>query len=87
MGGAFKPVGEVASNQSVVKKGLKFAHLFYSQWVPETYIGNMEAMEPICNVQGVRDERWCLLCSICKKKRGACIQCSLGTSFIAMTIF
>jgi hypothetical protein len=87
VGGALKPVGEVDSNESVVKKGLKFAHLFCSQWVPETYIGNMEAMEPIRNVEGVRDERWRLLCSVCKEKRGACIQCSHGTSFIAMTNF
>jgi hypothetical protein len=60
-------------------KGTKFAHLFCSQWVPETFIGNMEVMEPIRNIEGVRDERWRLLCSICKEKHGACIQCSHGT--------
>lgn len=78
-GGAVKPVGEVDSKGNLIRKGVKFAHLFCSQWVPETYIGNMEAMEPIRNVEGVRDERWRLLCSVCKEKHGACIQCSHGT--------
>lgn len=86
-GGALKPVLEVDSKGNIVKKGMKFAHLFCSQWIPETYIGNMEAMEPIRNVEGVREERWRLLCSVCKDKQGACIQCSHGTFFVAMTIF
>jgi hypothetical protein len=78
-GGALKPVVEVDSKETVGRKGTKFAHLFCSQWVPETFIGNMEVMEPIRNIEGVRDERWRLLCSICKEKHGACIQCSHGT--------
>ncbi|CAK9262058.1 unnamed protein product [Sphagnum jensenii] len=77
-GGALKPVAEAESKGGVSKKGMKFAHLFCCQWVPETYIGNMEAMEPIRNVEGVRDERRRLLCSVCKEKQGACIQCSHG---------
>ncbi|KAG0604949.1 hypothetical protein M758_9G021400 [Ceratodon purpureus] len=82
-GGALKPVVEVDSKETVGRKGTKFAHLFCSQWVPETFIGNMEVMEPIRNVDGVRDERWRLLCSICKEKHGACIQCSHGMCAIA----
>ena len=78
-GGAVKPVVEVDSKETVGREGTKFAHLFCSQWVPETFIGNMEIMEPIRNIEGVRDERWRLLCSICKEKHGACIQCSHGT--------
>lgn len=85
--GALKPVAEVDSNETVGRTGTRFAHLFCSQWVPETFIGNMEVMEPIRNIEGVRDERWRLLCSICKEKHGACIQCSHGTFFVAMTIF
>ncbi|XP_024388731.1 uncharacterized protein [Physcomitrium patens] len=77
-GGALKPVVEVDSKETIGRRGTKFAHLFCSQWVPETFIGNMEVMEPIRNIEGVRDERWRLLCSICKEKHGACIQCSHG---------
>ncbi|GJP49991.1 hypothetical protein CLOM_g9148 [Closterium sp. NIES-68] len=30
----------------------QFAHLFCSQWVPETYVGDTESMQPVCNVGG-----------------------------------
>ncbi|GJP44397.1 hypothetical protein CLOM_g3776 [Closterium sp. NIES-68] len=56
----------------------QFAHLFCSQWVPETYVGDTESMQPVCNVGGVSRERRRMLCSLCRVKHGACIQCSHG---------
>lgn len=76
-GGAVKPVAaEQTSNANSVNSG--FAHLFCCQWIPETFIHDIEMMEPIMNVGGVRDERRKLLCSLCKERCGACIQCSHG---------
>lgn len=88
-GGALKPVAEVDSKETIGRAGTKFAHVFCSIWVPEAYFGSPDDMEPIYNIEGVRDERWRLLCSICKEKHGACIQCSHGTLplfFVAITI-
>lgn len=87
-GGALKPVAEGDSNGSIrASAKLRFAHLFCCQWVPETYIHSMEAMEPIKNVEGVREERWKLLCAVCKEKHGACIQCSHGKNLCVCNDF
>lgn len=76
-GGALKPVCRVGSERE--NNGcLQFAHLFCCQWVPETYIENTETMEPIKNTEGIKEARWKLVCSLCKEKHGACIQCSHG---------
>eukprot|EP01018_Ginkgo_biloba_P030103 Gb_12353 [translate_table: standard] len=76
-GGALKPIAREALGRE--NNGyLQFAHLFCCQWVPETYIENTETMEPIKNTEGIKEARWRLLCSLCKEKHGACIQCSHG---------
>ncbi|KAH7292672.1 hypothetical protein KP509_29G080500 [Ceratopteris richardii] len=76
-GGALKAIG--SHSESVREPATPlFGHLFCCQWIPETYIGDLDVMEPITNVEGVREERWKLLCSICRQKHGACIQCSHG---------
>ena len=77
-GGALKPVASAKELSNTKLSGAVFGHLFCSQWIPETFIGDMEKMEPIMNVEGVREERWRLFCTICKEKHGACIQCSHG---------
>eukprot|EP00250_Pteridium_aquilinum_P003700 c14005_g1_i1 orf=331-4776(-) len=77
-GGALKPIASLKEQSSKDQPKAAFGHLFCCQWIPETYIGDMEVMEPVMNVEGVREERWKLLCSICKDKHGACIQCSHG---------
>lgn len=81
-GGALKIIATTKVSSITNMSGAVYAHLFCSQWIPETYIGDMEKMEPVMNVEGVREERWKLLCSICKEKYGACIQCSHGKFLI-----
>ena len=67
-------------------KKQEFVHLFCSQWIPETFIRAEDTakMEPVQNVNAISKDRFKLLCSICKQRHGACIQCSHGmcaTSF------
>jgi len=67
-GGALKPTTDG-----------RWAHLFCAQWIPEIFIANVEAMEPI-ELRNLMSERNTLTCSICKEHGvGACIQCAYGT--------
>ncbi|KAJ8551240.1 hypothetical protein K7X08_000610 [Anisodus acutangulus] len=81
--GALKPCRErgLGSEESY---GLEFAHLFCCQWMPEVFVENTRIMEPIMNVDGIKDTRKKLICYLCKVKHGACVRCSNGacrTSF------
>nr|XP_016470132.1 PREDICTED: uncharacterized protein LOC107792434 isoform X1 [Nicotiana tabacum] len=58
---------------------LEFAHLFCCQWMPEVYVENTRIMEPIMNVDGIKDTRKKLICYLCKGKHGACVRCSNGS--------
>jgi hypothetical protein len=86
--GAMKPIHPkccITSNGEPSKKQ-EFVHLFCSQWIPETFIKAEDTakMEPVQNVNAISKDRFKLLCSICKQRHGACIQCSHGmcaTSF------
>ncbi|XP_024020764.1 uncharacterized protein LOC21398060 isoform X2 [Morus notabilis] len=74
-GGALKPVSrKVGSDGSA-----EFAHLFCCQWSPEVYIEDLVKMEPIMNVEAIKETRKRLVCTICKVKWGACVRCSHGT--------
>ncbi|KAI9472040.1 MAG: PHD-zinc-finger like domain-containing protein [Benjaminiella poitrasii] len=66
-GGAFKQISE-----------REWAHLLCAIWIPEVTIGNPTYMEPINNVKNIPRSRWSLICSICRKRKGACIQCCNG---------
>ncbi|KAG1659752.1 Protein Jade-3 [Nymphon striatum] len=68
-GGAMKPV----------KNGNEWAHVSCALWIPEVSIGCVEKMEPITKINQIPSSRWSLLCSQCKEKYGACIQCSVKT--------
>ncbi|CAH9083737.1 unnamed protein product [Cuscuta epithymum] len=82
-GGALKPSrkrGQGCQEQSA----LKFAHLFCCQWMPEVYVENTRMMEPVVNIEGIKETRRKLICYLCKVKYGACVRCSNGacrTSF------
>lgn len=76
-GGALKPVDRDAG-KSGNSGAVKFAHLFCSLWMPEVYVENMEMMEPIMNIGGIKDTRRRLVCFLCKVKHGVCIRCSHG---------
>lgn len=70
-GGALKPVGNSGSVAG-------FGHLFCSQWMPEVYVEDLTKMEPIMNVDGIKETRRKLVCNVCKVKCGACVRCSHG---------
>nr|CAB3257617.1 Jade protein [Phallusia mammillata] len=59
------------------RSGNKWAHVSCALWIPEISIADPERMEPITKVSHVPASRWALLCSICKDRVGACIQCSV----------
>uniref|UniRef100_A0A672HAQ4 Jade family PHD finger 3 n=1 Tax=Salarias fasciatus TaxID=181472 RepID=A0A672HAQ4_SALFA len=59
------------------RAGTKWAHVSCALWIPEVSIACPERMEPITKVSHIPSSRWSLICSLCKLKTGACIQCSV----------
>ncbi|KAD4385256.1 hypothetical protein E3N88_25424 [Mikania micrantha] len=77
-GGALKPVRKRCAGND--DGGLiEFAHLFCCQWMPEVYIEDTKIMEPIMNIEGIKDMQKKLICYLCKVKSGACVRCSYGS--------
>ena len=56
----------------------RWAHLFCGQWIPELFISDVDAMEPIENVHEIDKDRLSLTCVVCKTADGACVQCAYG---------
>ena len=57
----------------------RWAHLFCAQWIPELFISNTKAMEPVENMNKLVKERLSMNCVVCKtRNQGACIQCAYG---------
>ncbi|KAK6938468.1 hypothetical protein RJ641_031976 [Dillenia turbinata] len=82
-GGALKPVHKSLA-ESENGGSTRFSHLFCSLWMPEVYVDDTKVMEPIMNIEGIKETRRKLVCNVCKVKCGACIRCSNGacrTSF------
>ncbi|KAL7246379.1 hypothetical protein ACSBR2_001480 [Camellia fascicularis] len=77
-GGALKPVSKkgVGSENG---GSMEFVHLFCCQWMPEVYIKDTRTMEPVMNIEGIKETRRKLVCFLCKVKCGACVRCSNGT--------
>lgn len=73
-GGALKPAHRSAESVGSVQ----FAHLFCCLWMPEVYIEDLNKMEPVMNIGGVKESRRKLVCNVCKVKFGACVRCSHG---------
>ncbi|KAM9761772.1 protein Jade-3 [Menidia menidia] len=59
------------------RAGTKWAHVSCALWIPEVSIACPERMEPITKISHIPPSRWSLICSLCKLKTGACIQCSV----------
>ncbi|EPS72069.1 hypothetical protein M569_02683, partial [Genlisea aurea] len=78
-GGALKPVKlrGIGSESDGCK--MEFAHLFCCLWMPEVYLENTRSMEPIMNVNELKDTRKKLICSLCKVKHGNSVRCSNGS--------
>lgn len=49
-------------------------------------MGNAIYMEPVEGVENVPKSRWKLLCSLCKERVGACIQCEKPSCFTAFHV-
>ncbi|XP_056850053.1 uncharacterized protein LOC108842567 isoform X2 [Raphanus sativus] len=74
-GGVLKPVLSKTENGGPPE----FAHLYCSLWMPEVYIEDLNKMEPILNLPGIKETRRKLLCNLCKVKSGACVRCCYAT--------
>ncbi|KAF5203305.1 Phd finger family protein [Thalictrum thalictroides] len=77
-GGALKPVAKDTAERKSSFSG-RFAHLVCSQWMPEVFVEDTRKMEPIMNLEGIKETRQKLVCNVCKVKYGACVRCSHGT--------
>ncbi|XP_044140902.1 protein Jade-3 [Bufo gargarizans] len=75
-GGAMKPT----------RSGTKWAHVSCALWIPEVSIACPERMEPITKLSHIPPSRWALVCSLCKLKTGACIQCSVKSCITAFHV-
>ncbi|OXG22935.1 NuA3 HAT complex component NTO1 [Cryptococcus neoformans Ze90-1] len=64
----------------------QWAHLLCAIWIPETTLGNSIYMEPVESVELVPKGRWKLVCSLCKERVGACIQCENRNCFTAFHV-
>lgn len=76
-----KPACILCPNQGGAMKstrsGSKWAHVSCAIWIPEVTIGCVEKMEPITKISEIPASRWALVCTLCKERTGACIQCSV----------
>ncbi|KAJ1978761.1 hypothetical protein H4R35_001777 [Dimargaris xerosporica] len=61
----------------------KWAHLLCALWIPEVTVANTVYMEPIDNIDHIPKSRWRLVCSICRRRKGACIQCTNKSCYTA----
>ncbi|XP_076958121.1 uncharacterized protein LOC143633759 [Bidens hawaiensis] len=77
-GGALKPVKKKGDGDDDGGR-IEFAHLFCCQWMTEVYIEDTISMEPIMNIEDVKDAQKKLICYLCKVKCGACVRCSYGS--------
>ncbi|KAL6512080.1 hypothetical protein OROGR_021677 [Orobanche gracilis] len=82
-GGALKPVHKMGFESNNVLSKVEFAHLFCCQWMPEVYLENTGTMEPIMNMDELKDTRRKLICYLCKVKHGVCVRCSNGSCRIS----
>jgi len=65
--------GAMKSNKS----GKHWAHVSCALWIPEVSIGCVDRMEPITKISSIPQSRWSLICVLCRKRVGSCIQCSV----------
>uniref|UniRef100_A0A914XQA3 Uncharacterized protein n=1 Tax=Plectus sambesii TaxID=2011161 RepID=A0A914XQA3_9BILA len=65
------------------RSGERWAHVSCVLWIPEVRFGDPETLEPVINVADIPDDRWLLRCSVCDRREGACIQCSVKNCRIA----
>ncbi|GJN89086.1 hypothetical protein Rhopal_002060-T1 [Rhodotorula paludigena] len=64
----------------------QWAHLLCAIWIPDTSVSNTVYMEPVDGIEHIPKSRWKLVCYLCKKRVGACIQCASRTCYTAFHV-
>ncbi|KAJ2401267.1 hypothetical protein GGI23_001514, partial [Coemansia sp. RSA 2559] len=64
----------------------KWVHLLCARWIPEVDVSNTVYMEPVDSIDQIPRSRWKLHCHLCRRKVGACIQCSQRQCFTAFHV-
>ncbi|KAG0206051.1 putative PHD type zinc finger protein with BAH domain-containing protein [Mortierella sp. GBA30] len=80
--GSTKKIKEQSSDEcpQALKQttGNNWAHVLCAIWIPEINFVDVDKLSPVESIGRVRPERWRQVCSICKKKAGACVGCGEG---------